>query len=127
MRAKNEGWQSPKALGESVHQKPADKLVRWFSNGQELRCDTVPSGTTRSHHRLRPASGSTRQRVSPGAGGQLPAIFIAARAAGYRPSEKFNDIRMTPFSGEERQIFTRRTSCRVLSDRRHWLSSAVPL
>src|SRR5262252_5634788 len=60
-------------------------------------------------------------------GGQLPAIFIAARAAGYRPSEKFNGIRMTPFSGEERQIFTRRTGCRVLSDRRHWLSCAVPL
>src|SRR5262249_47493360 len=129
MRAKNEGWQSPKARGESVHQKPADKLVRWFSNGQELRCDTAPSGTTRSHRQLRPASGSTWQRVSSGVGANFLRSLLQRerRVMAYGPSEKFNDILMTPFSGEERRIFARRTCCRALSDRRHWLSSAVPL
>jgi hypothetical protein len=82
MRAKNEGWHvSAKALGESVHQDPrinSRGAMSWFSSGQDLRCDSPSSGTTRSHHRLRPAGGSRWQRVASGLGPTSCDLYCSA-------------------------------------------------
>src|SRR5258707_9638702 len=75
---------SVKALGESVHQDPRINSCGAIAMVFQLRCDSPSSGTTRSHHRLRPAGRSRWQHIWPG--GQLPVIFIAARAAGIGPT-----------------------------------------
>ena len=126
MRAKNEGWQSPKPLARACIKNRRIKLVRWFSGGQELRCDSPPSGTTRSHHRLRPAGGSAWQRfVWPR--GPTSCDLYCSTSGGLWP---FGEVQRHPYDSVLRgraADITRRTCCRVLSDRRRWLSSAVPL
>src|SRR6266852_4002466 len=59
---------SVKAFGESVHQDPRINSCGAIAMVFQLRCDSPSSGTTRSHHRVRPAGGSRWQRVASGLG-----------------------------------------------------------